>query len=214
MSVSVALLDLYDTLVGADWAGMRSRLHASTGLDAERLGAAFETTRPVRNSGTFDSLEEELACVLEAYGAAPEPALVATMVELERNFASTDMFVFEDSLPVLRELRRRGVRTAIVSNCSHETPALIDRLGLADEVDEVVLSFEVRSAKPDPGIYLAALERLGAAAEDAVFIDDQVTFCDGARAVGLSTMLIVRDPWDPPEASPHPVVRDLTALLA
>jgi hypothetical protein len=45
MSVSVALLDLYDTLVGADWAGMRSRLHASTGLDAERLGAAFETTR-------------------------------------------------------------------------------------------------------------------------------------------------------------------------
>jgi HAD superfamily hydrolase (TIGR01509 family) len=125
------------------------------------------------------------------------------------------MFLFEDSLPVLRELRRRDVPTAIVSNCSHETPALIARLGLADEVDEVVLSFEVRSAKPDPGIYRTALERLGAAAEDAVFVDDQPAFCDGARAVGLSTMLIVRDPWDPPEDPlRHPVIRDLTALLA
>ena len=64
MSVSVALLDLYDTLVGADWPGMRRRLHASTGLDPRRLGEAFEKTRPVRNSGTFGTIEEELACVL------------------------------------------------------------------------------------------------------------------------------------------------------
>lgn len=214
MSVSVALLDLYDTLVGADWPGMRSRLHGATGLDPGRLGAAFEATRPARNSGTFDTLEEELAFVLEAYGATPEPSLVAAMAALERTFVATDMYLFEDSLPVLRELRRRGVRTAIVSNCSHETPALIARLGLADEVDEVVLSFEVRSAKPDPGIYLAALERLGAAAGEAVFVDDQPAFCDGAAAVGLSTMLILRDPSDPPEGtSPHRIVRDLTALL-
>ena len=60
-------------------------------------------------------------------------------------------------------------------------------------VDAVVLSCEVGSAKPSPEIYVTALADLGVAAADAVFIDDQPTFCMGAEAVGVRPIQIVRD---------------------
>ena len=34
---------------------------------------------------------------------------------------------------------------------------------------------------------------------DALFVDDQTDYCDGARALGIETRLIVRHEWVPPE---------------
>jgi HAD superfamily hydrolase (TIGR01509 family) len=40
-------------------------------------------------------------------------------------------------------------------------------------VDALVLSCEVRAAKPDAAIFWSALDQLGVAADAAVFVDDQ-----------------------------------------
>jgi FMN phosphatase YigB (HAD superfamily) len=92
----------------------------------------------------------------------------------------------------------------------------VNRLGLLEQTDAVVLSFEVEAAKPDPAIYRIALERLGVRAEEAVFVDDQAAYCDGAVAVGMSTFLIRRDDAAPDEGlgepGGHRVIRDLRAL--
>jgi FMN phosphatase YigB (HAD superfamily) len=80
----------------------------------------------------------------------------------------------------------------------------------------VILSFEVGVAKPDPGIYLAALEAVAARADETLFVDDQAAYCDGAAALGIETVLLVR-----PDASPggvsgaggHRVIGDLRPLL-
>ena len=74
---------------------------------------------------------------------------------------------------------------------------------MEDEFDAVILSFEVRCMKPQPEIYRLALRGLGDPDPSrAVFVDDQVLYCDGARAVGLDTCLILRpeEAWraDPP----------------
>ena len=60
-----------------------------------------------------------------------------------------------------------------------------------------MLSCEVGSAKPSPEIYVTALADLGVAAADAVFIDDQPTFCMGAEAVGVRPIRIARDGVNP-----------------
>ena len=82
----------------------------------------------------------------------------------------------------------------------------------------MLLSFEVGVRKPEPGIYLAALTALDADPADAVFVDDQTEYCDGARALGIDTRLIVRDGAEPaegfaPSTNGHTVITDLTALL-
>ena len=67
----------------------------------------------------------------------------------------------------------------------------IDRLA-----DELVLSCEVRSAKPAAEIFRLALGRLGVRAEAAVFVDDQARFCAGSMAVGIRAAQIVRGELD------------------
>ena len=76
---------------------------------------------------------------------------------------------------------------------------MIDGLGLDDEFDAVLLSFEVGAAKPDPVIYKEALARTGSKPEQAMFVDDQVRYVEGAVALGIRPLLMIRDGAKPME---------------
>jgi putative hydrolase of the HAD superfamily len=216
-----ALIDLWDTLAFAGWGRQMAALEAEVGVPSERIIRAFVDTRPARSIGAYADAETDLRAVLVAAGLDPSPEAVRRLVELEADFLTVHARLFDDALPVLRELRSRGVRTAVVSNCSHSTRPVVDRLRLAEEADAVVLSFEIGSAKPEPAIYLAALERLGVGAADAVFVDDQTEYCAGAAEVGLRAYLLRRtapgqSPIEglPTDAAGFPVISGLTDLLA
>jgi glucose-1-phosphatase len=51
--------------------------------------------------------------------------------------------------------------------------------------DELIISAEVKMVKPDPRIFLLAVDRLGVQPEEAVFIDDIGENVQAARAQGL-----------------------------
>lgn len=213
MAFDVVLLDLYDTIAWSEWFRLRELIAARTGLDEPALIAAFDATRPARGVGTFADAAGDMAAVLEAAGREPDPLLVADLVELERSELTERVHLYEDALPVLATLRDRGARTALISNCSHSTRPIVDRLGLEEVFDAVVLSFEARAMKPDPAIYRAALDALGADASQAVFVDDQPRYCDGAAALGIETRLILRPNEDAPsDTRGHRVVTDLRWL--
>jgi len=55
--------------------------------------------------------------------------------------------------------------------------------------DGYVLSFDYGLMKPDPRVYLSALERAGSKPENAVFIDDIQVNVEGARRVGIEGIL-------------------------
>ena len=100
--------------------------------------------------------------------------------------------LFDDTIPFLRRLRDRGIKIAIVSNCTENTRPLLVKHGVDVLADTLVLSCEVRSAKPAAGIFRCALDRLGVAAEAAVFVDDQAGYCAGSVAAGIRAVQIVR----------------------
>jgi len=95
----------------------------------------------------------------------------------------------------ITDLRRRGYRTALVTNNAREFgPYWKDRLPYDDLFDTVVDSCEVGVRKPDPRIYRLTLERLGGIDPgDAVLLDDFPVNLTGARAVGLHTILVGAD---------------------
>ena len=144
------------------------------------------------------------------------PNLSPTLEHLRKTFVSATVDLYPDSLPAIGALREGGTRVALVSNCSFDTPPLIERLELAREFDAIILSFEVGILKPDPGIYEAALSSLGdIPPEEALFVDDQPAFCDGATAVGLDTRLIRRSssgPSEQGETNGHVVIASLDEL--
>ncbi len=211
------LLDLYDTVVWSEWHAWQRTLADALGLPFAEIGRAFDVTRPSRSVGTYADAAADLAAVIDAAGVRVTPARLAELRAMEQAGIEQSINLYEDSLPVVRELRAHGVKTVLVSNCSHNTKPGVKRLGLAREFDLVILSFEVRARKPDPRIYRSALDGVRVAAERAVFVDDQADYCDGAAALGMDTYLILR----PNQAAEgvqanvngHRVIADLTALL-
>ena len=192
MTYDAVLLDLYDTLAWSDWYGWQGRLADLLGITSDEMSAAFSRSRPARSTGAHPDVRGDLTSVLVAADIEPAPELVAQMVELEAEMGAS-VRLYDDSLEVVRGLRERGVPTALVSNCSHNTRPIVERFGLEREFDAVILSFEVGAMKPDPAIYREALARVGDPDPSrAVFVDDQVEYCDGAAVVGLQTLLILR----------------------
>lgn len=87
-------------------------------------------------------------------------------------------------IALIQGLRPR-YKTGLISNC---WPGLRDRLnhfGLDHLFDVAVLSYEAGIGKPHERIYRLALEPLGVAPDEAVFIDDFPRNVEGARALGI-----------------------------
>jgi HAD superfamily hydrolase (TIGR01509 family) len=214
VGMDAALLDLYDTVARTRWHELSDRIAGELDVDLAALYRAYNLTRDDRSVGAFDGQEGDMAAIVEAAGFESSAELIGTLVVLEREFAETGVELWEDSLPVVYELRQRGVKTALVSNCSHSTRGIVARLGLVDAFDTVVLSFEVGLRKPDPAIYREALGRLDVEPDRAVFVDDQQEYCDGAASIGIETYLIDRTGDATPDENGHRVIGDLRALLA
>jgi epoxide hydrolase-like predicted phosphatase len=95
----------------------------------------------------------------------------------------------EDELMVgaVRRARAAGIRTGLVSNSMGA--GRYDRATFPELFDGVVISGEVGMHKPQPEIFLLGAERAGVAPEQCVFVDDLRENCDGAQAVGMTTVL-------------------------
>jgi putative hydrolase of the HAD superfamily len=122
----------------------------------------------------------------------------------------TDAIVFrayDDALPALSELAAAGIRLAVVANWDVSLTDVLARLGLAGPFAAVVTAASVGAAKPAAKPFLAALERLGVDAGQTVHVgDDPVTDVAGARAAGLSALLLDRSGRAPDS------LRDLSEL--
>jgi HAD superfamily hydrolase (TIGR01509 family) len=115
---------------------------------------------------------------------------------------------YPDTATVLASLKRQGLRTAVVSNIAWDVRPAFAALGVLDDVDEYVLSYEVGAIKPNPKIFETALSRLGVAAEDALMVGDSEEADGGARAVGCAFALV--DPL-PIDERPDALIRALNA---
>jgi HAD superfamily hydrolase (TIGR01509 family) len=98
--------------------------------------------------------------------------------------------VFPEVPAVLRELRRRGVRTAVVSNVHFDVRPCLAAQGVAGLVDAWVLSFEEGVQKPDPRVFRLALERLDVAAGSALMVGDAPELDGAAALAGICTLLL------------------------
>jgi putative hydrolase of the HAD superfamily len=100
---------------------------------------------------------------------------------------------FEDAAPVLDALRG-DYRLALVTNgASCLQREKFEASGLADRFDAVVVSGDLRSAKPDPSVYACALDAVGARPRDAVMVGDSLANdVDGPIAAGLRAIWLNR----------------------
>ena len=89
----------------------------------------------------------------------------------------------------------------------------LEREGIRELFECVVVSSDVGQRKPGPKIFEKALEELGLAAGDCVFVGDSIqTDVVGARQVQMRAILVERAPEPGPE--PDARIRSLSELEA
>ncbi|HKA25925.1 MAG TPA: HAD-IA family hydrolase [Gaiellaceae bacterium] len=120
--------------------------------------------------------DEELTRFLEAEHAAWDPA---------RQIAA-------NTPALLESLRGRGLKLGLVSNAFDPGWLLhrdLEQMGLAQLLDFAVFSSEVGKRKPHPAIFERALDALGVAAAESVFVGDRLyEDVRGANELGMTTV--------------------------
>lgn len=124
-------------------------------------------------------------------------AMVATYREY--NLAHHDALVrpYDGIVEQVRELHAGGARLGLVTSKMRSGALRGLRLvGLEETFAAVVGSDEVTHPKPHPEPVQRALERLGAAPADAVFIGDSRHDMECGRAAGVETAAVLWGPFD------------------
>jgi putative hydrolase of the HAD superfamily len=196
--VRAVVFDLWNTL--AVWPqelsdDFRRRWASRIGRTHEDIHAAWHApgAYELRESGPIAAA---LRRVCEALGVddVDIDELVRWRVEVARQAVVPDDGVIE----TLTELRERGVRVGLISNCTEDVALVWAESLFAPVFDVAVLSATAGCVKPDPRIYERACAELGVEPEHCLFVGDGANDeLAGAQRAGMTPVLIHRDGEEP-----------------
>jgi epoxide hydrolase-like predicted phosphatase len=130
---------------------------------------------------------------MEEYGSWLLTELAARQVSMSAVGGGMEAMVsvIDASVAAVRAVRAHGLKTAMLTNnVAHERDKWRAMLPLTEIFDVVVDSSEVGMRKPNPRIYHHTLDLLGVTAARTVFLDDAPGNIAGARAVGMTAILV------------------------
>ncbi len=209
--LKAVLFDFDDTLI--DWSGVTLGWRQ---IEAERLGRVLRfLNRRLSPTGiALEQLVERYTkrtrdawMIARANLRAPVMPVILQQTLTELGVSEADAFadeilsaydwkvvpgtvVFPDVFPVLDELRSRRIRLGVVTNSSQPMSLrdceLREHSLLPYFPDCRLAAADVGYLKPHPRIFHSALERIGVAPDEAVFIgDNPIADVGGALGVGM-----------------------------
>ena len=98
--------------------------------------------------------------------------------------------VDSEVLGIFQACRKRA-QLILVTNATSRLLSDLRRLGITEDFDYMINSSEVGAAKPDPGIYSAALDTAGVAPGEALFVDDNAEHVAAANRLGIAGHIYV-----------------------
>ncbi|WP_262286977.1 HAD family hydrolase [Micromonospora sp. MA102] len=184
------LFDFFGTLTRCVQRGSAHRTIAELlGCSADTLVEVLDRSYYQRASGRFGNAEATLRWVCEQAGVDPSDEAVRAAVASRHRAVRADTRLRAEAVPVLAALRGRGVRTGLISDCTHELPAFLPQLAVAPLLDVRIFSVQVGRCKPDAALYLDACHRLDLAPADCLYVGDggsqELT---GAERAGLTAV--------------------------
>ncbi len=184
------VFDFFGTLTRSVSRGPQHRVVARIlGCDLNAMISVLDGSFYPRASGSLGTAHEQLRWVAERAGGHPDVHDVRAAAHTRIWALHKDTELRPEAVPTLTALRRAGLRTAVVSDCTHELPAVLPRLPVAPLLDACVFSVEVGMCKPDPAIYAEACRRLGVRPQECLYVGDGGSHeLTGADEVGMTAV--------------------------
>lgn len=165
----------------ADQAAMAKML----GIDVERFTELYWADRAEYDSDILSGAEYWSGLARKAGVVINDKQLIELIDADCASWMRFDEVMWE----WIGQLRGAGKRVAMLSNMPRDLgEALRSRTSRLEEFDAVILSYEVRAAKPEPAIYDACLEKLDLPATELLFFDDRIANVQGAEMLGIDSI--------------------------
>ena len=220
LSPTLVLFDLDETLFDhrhASRCGLRALQVDCSGLSSFPLSELERRAIEIFNEAHMRVLGgrltqeegrlERLRLLLGSYEVEVDEDELTRLSRRYRRVYRSSRQAVEGSIELLTGLRRHASIGIVTNNFVEEQRAKLDDCGLDSLVDFMVTSEETGLAKPDPGIFHAALKQNGSRAEESVMVGDSWEIdVEGALAAGI------RPVWFNFDGSTSPEARDVAQL--
>jgi putative hydrolase of the HAD superfamily len=189
------IFDLFGTLVEnfsrGDYEKTLTEMATVLGAPPDEFIRLWADTFDLRATGVFHSAE---ACVVHICQELRVPVTDAQVKQTGRirlDYTSRNIRPRPGSVEVLTCLKSNGYETALISDCTAETPLVWQKTPFAPLFNVTVFSCRVGVKKPDPRIYHLATDQLGVKPADCLYIGDGSSKeLTGALQVGMHPVLI------------------------
>ncbi|SFD65392.1 putative hydrolase of the HAD superfamily [Paenibacillus catalpae] len=178
MRNQAVFFDLFETLITEFKNGIRkaprsNHFVAQLGIDSTLFEREWRSRQEHRMNGTFPDFPSVLKDILNTLGHEVSEETIDNIHD-ERIASKTIPFngIDPSILDMLGQLRSAGMKIGLVSNCTPEEVKAWEISALAPYFDDVIFSYAVNTAKPEPLIYQLACKRLGVSPSESVFVGD------------------------------------------
>lgn len=153
------------------------------GADSAAFEIAYWAHREAYDRGMAD---------LDYWSAvAGKPLDETTSAQLTKIDTTGWLTVEQSTLDLIADVKAAGHGLALLSNAPSAFGRLVEVEAWSKQFAHLMFSGDLGIAKPDPEIWAALLELLGAEPRDIVFFDDRQVNIDGAIAAGIDGQLWV-----------------------
>lgn len=188
--IKAVIFDMFETLVtlfvGKTY--FSEDIAEDLGFDVKEFKKEWHVIEHERSVGKY-SIAEGLALVLKKLGIYSEEKL--ELIVSKRFQALKDTFdaIPEESINLLKELKKRGVKIGLMTNTFSDERDLIKQSPLFPYFDVALISYEVGICKPAPELYQKMTELLGVKADECLYVGDGGSReLYGARNAGMKPL--------------------------
>lgn len=192
-SMDAVLFDLFGTLVPnmapAEYWTCVEELAGILHAPQESFREVWSASFPERMRGTLRDGAHLFGELLGRLGLPADPGRVERAVACWDGYHQRAVEPRDGAIECLDQLRRRGCRLGLVTDCSTRTPELLDRTALGAYFPVRAASALLGITKPDPAVYEHVLSGLGVRGERCLYVGDGNSGeLPGARSHGMTTV--------------------------
>lgn len=187
MTVKAVLFDMGNVMI--TW--HPENLFRKVIADPERRAFFLETVVPMDwhlNHDAGVSFADNRKGILQRF-----PEYSDEILAFDTRFSEMLGEPIKETMAVIKELEAHGVPQYALTNMPTEKAQMVfDRIPVFRHMKDVVISGVEKMVKPDPAIYRLALSRMGLAAPEVFFTDDNAANIEAADRLGFVTHLFDR----------------------
>ncbi len=175
------IFDFGGVLVGHQTDDDQAKLAKLAGMELDQFSQRYWSYRLDYDKGLLSRVEYWQTVARNGSGALT-PDTIRQLADLDnRSWMHFDPMMWE----WIGELRNAGKPIAMLSNMPRDLGDALKKTDRLDPFNQVTLSYELGSAKPEPTIYEHCLAGLGIGPQQTLFLDDRIENVHAAEMLGI-----------------------------